>query len=170
MWIPCIFRLSKLSFSFLPGGSDDKESTCHAGDVGLIPGLGRSLGEGIGNPLQLFLPREFHGQRNLVCCSLWGRKELNMTEQLTTKLSMMPLVIIWMKTSFDFHPEICNVWILYQETSFTQPSQVLIPTVKTNHWVELKAVKFSDQRLNSIEYSCTWVALPWTPVTNPKLT
>ena len=29
-----------------------KESTCHTGDPGLIPGLGRSTGEGIGYPLQ----------------------------------------------------------------------------------------------------------------------
>ena len=29
-----------------------EESTCHAGDVGLVPGLGRSPGEGNGNPLQ----------------------------------------------------------------------------------------------------------------------
>ena len=36
----------------LPGGSDDKESACNAGDLGLIPGSGRSLGEGNGNPLQ----------------------------------------------------------------------------------------------------------------------
>ena len=35
-----------------PGGSDDKESTCNAGDWGLIPGSGRSPGEGNGNPLQ----------------------------------------------------------------------------------------------------------------------
>ena len=35
-----------------PGGSDGKESTCNAGDLGSIPGLGRSLGEGLGNPLQ----------------------------------------------------------------------------------------------------------------------
>ena len=35
-----------------PGGSDGKESACNAGDPGLIPGLGRSLGEGNGNPLQ----------------------------------------------------------------------------------------------------------------------
>ena len=35
-----------------PGGSDSKESTCNAGDLGLIPGLGRSPGEGIGYPLQ----------------------------------------------------------------------------------------------------------------------
>ena len=35
-----------------PGGSDDKESTCNARDPGSIPGLGRSSGEGNGNPLQ----------------------------------------------------------------------------------------------------------------------
>ena len=34
-----------------PGGSDDKVSACNAGDLGSIPGLGRS-GEGHGNPLQ----------------------------------------------------------------------------------------------------------------------
>ena len=36
----------------LPGGSDSKESACNVGDPGLIPGLGRSLGEGKDNPLQ----------------------------------------------------------------------------------------------------------------------
>ena len=35
-----------------PGGSDDKESTCNAGYLSLIPGLGRSPGGGHGNPLQ----------------------------------------------------------------------------------------------------------------------
>ena len=34
------------------GGSDSKESTCNAGDMSLIPGSGRSPGEGNGNPLQ----------------------------------------------------------------------------------------------------------------------
>ena len=33
-------------------GSDGEESTCNAGDLGLVPGLGRSLGEGNSNPLQ----------------------------------------------------------------------------------------------------------------------
>ena len=37
--------------SFL-GGSDGKESTCNVGDLGSIPGLGRSPGGGYGNPLQ----------------------------------------------------------------------------------------------------------------------
>ena len=35
-----------------PGGSDSKASAYNAGDPGLIPGLGRSLEEGNGNPLQ----------------------------------------------------------------------------------------------------------------------
>ena len=35
-----------------PGGSDDKAPACNAGDPSSIPGLGRSPGEGNGNPLQ----------------------------------------------------------------------------------------------------------------------
>ena len=35
-----------------PSGSDGKASVCNAGDLGLIPGLGRSPGEGNGSPLQ----------------------------------------------------------------------------------------------------------------------
>ena len=35
-----------------PGGSDSKESACNAGDLGSIPGLGRSPGGGHGNPFQ----------------------------------------------------------------------------------------------------------------------
>ena len=37
---------------FFSGGSESKESACNAGDLGSIPGLGRSPGEGNGNPLQ----------------------------------------------------------------------------------------------------------------------
>ena len=36
----------------VPGGSAGKESTCSVGDLGLIPGLGRSPGEGKGYSLQ----------------------------------------------------------------------------------------------------------------------
>ena len=35
-----------------PGGPDGEESACNAGDPGSIPGSGKSLGEGNGNPLQ----------------------------------------------------------------------------------------------------------------------
>ena len=38
-----------------PGGSDGKESTCNAGDLGSVPGLGRSPGVGIGLPTPVSL-------------------------------------------------------------------------------------------------------------------
>ena len=45
-------RLPTPGFLGFPGGSDGKEYACNAGDPGLIPGSGRSPGEGNGNPLQ----------------------------------------------------------------------------------------------------------------------
>ena len=45
-------RLPTPVFLGFPGGSDHKDSTCNAGDLGSIPGLGRSPGGGHGNPLQ----------------------------------------------------------------------------------------------------------------------
>ena len=39
-------------FLGFPHGSDGKASACSTGDLGLTPGLGRSPGEGNGNPLQ----------------------------------------------------------------------------------------------------------------------
>ena len=41
-----------MTFLGFPRGSDGKESACSAGDLGLIPGLGRSPGEGNIYPLQ----------------------------------------------------------------------------------------------------------------------
>ena len=77
-----IIYIFKLGF---PGGSDGKESACNAGDLGLIPGLGRSLGKGHGNPLQYSFLENPHGQRSLVGYSPWGCQESDMTEQLSTE-------------------------------------------------------------------------------------
>ena len=63
-----------------PGGSDGKESACNEGDLGSIPGSGRSPGGGHGNPLQSSCLENPHGQRSLVGYSPWGRKESDMTE------------------------------------------------------------------------------------------
>ena len=68
----------------VPGGSDDKESTCNVGDLGLIPGSGRSSGEGNGNPLQDSCLENPHGLRSLAGYSPWGCKESDMTELLST--------------------------------------------------------------------------------------
>ena len=66
------------------GGSDGKGSACNVGDLGLIPGLGRTPGEGHGNPLQYSCPENPHGQRTLAGYSPWGYKESDMTKQLST--------------------------------------------------------------------------------------
>ena len=63
-----------------PGGSEGKESTCNVGDLGLIHGLGRSPGEGHGNPLQYSCLDNPYGQRSLAGCSPWGCKESEKTE------------------------------------------------------------------------------------------
>ena len=57
----------------------DEESACNVGDLGLIPGLGRSPGGGHGNPFQC-LPGESHGQRSLAGYNPWGRKESDTAE------------------------------------------------------------------------------------------
>ena len=46
-----IFKAPLVDFMGFPGGSDSKESACNSGDLGSIPGLGRSPGEENGNPL-----------------------------------------------------------------------------------------------------------------------
>ena len=67
-----------------PSSSAGKESACNVGDLGSIPGLGKSPRGGHGNPLQYSCLENPHGQRSPVGYSPWGRKGLDMTEQLST--------------------------------------------------------------------------------------
>ena len=59
-----------------PDGSDGKEPTSSAEDLGLIPGLGKSPGEGTRLPTAVFLPIEFHGPGSLTGYIPCGCKEL----------------------------------------------------------------------------------------------
>ena len=94
-WIACLFVFYSLNFENslymldashlgFPGGSDSKESACRAGDLTLIPGLGRSPGRRSWQRLQYSCLENPHGQRSLAGCSLWGHKESDMTEWLST--------------------------------------------------------------------------------------
>ena len=69
-----VFDRHHLPVRDFPGGSDGKESACNVGDLGSIPGLGRSPGEGKGYALQ------YSGLENFRLYSPWGRKESDMTE------------------------------------------------------------------------------------------
>ena len=54
-----------------PGGSEDKEPACNVGDLGLVPGLGRSLEKGKATHSSILAWR-----------IPWGHKELDTTERL----------------------------------------------------------------------------------------
>ena len=60
-----------------PGGSAGKESACSVGDLGSIPGLGRSSGEGNGYTLQ------YSGLENSKDCIVHGVAESDTTERLS---------------------------------------------------------------------------------------
>ena len=65
----------------LPCGSVGKESACNSGDLGSIPGLGRSPGEGKGYPLQ------YSGLENSMDCIVHVVTESDMTEWLSLSFS-----------------------------------------------------------------------------------
>ena len=70
------------AFEGFPGSSVGKESACNAGDPSSIPGLGRSIGEGIGYPLQ------YSGLENSMDCIVHGVAESDMTEWLSLSLPL----------------------------------------------------------------------------------
>ena len=90
----------------LSGDSDGKESTCNAGDLGSIPGLGRSSGKANGIHTPVFLPGESRGQQSLAGYSPWGRKESDPTEPLSvTRPNFKPFwqwETSWEQSQSDF--------------------------------------------------------------------
>ena len=70
------------------GSSAGKEFACKAGNLGPVPGLGRS-GGGHGNPLLYSCLENPHGEWSLAGYSLGVRKESDMTERLSTAQHMI---------------------------------------------------------------------------------
>ena len=75
-----------------PGGSAGKESACNTGDLGCIPGLGRSPGEWNGDPLQ------YSGLENSMVRGAWqttvhGVAESDTTERLSTQHITMIIIV-----------------------------------------------------------------------------
>ena len=78
-----IFTVTNVIVQDFPDSSVGKESTCNAGDLGSIPGSGRSPGEGKGYPFQ------YSGLENSMdCISPWDGRESDITEQLSFSLSL----------------------------------------------------------------------------------
>ena len=63
-----MFFTYRMAIWGFPGGSAGKESTCNVEDLGSIPGVGRSFGEGKGYTLQ------YSGLEKSMDCSAWGHR------------------------------------------------------------------------------------------------
>ena len=115
-----------ISLKDFPDDSDGKETTCTVGDLGSIPGLGRSPGGGHGNTLQYSCLENPHRQRSLVGYSPWAHKELDMTERASTAHSISHLKhFFWMINGAQT-----------TNPSFTFPSNYYIVYYNQRGWQE----------------------------------
>ena len=103
-------------------------------DVGSVPELGRSPGEGNGTPV--FLPGESHGQRSWVGCSPWGCKESDTTEatqHVAQHWGMMKPICLNSYTNFlNLKPNIFSI-VLVHLSCYNK-------NIITYNWVANKAV------------------------------
>ena len=95
MWLNKEIFVELLSLRASLCGSADKESTCNAGDLGLIPGLGRSPGEGKGYPLQ------YSGLENSMDCIVHG---------VATSWTQLALHFIWASVVAQLVKNLPTMW------------------------------------------------------------
>ena len=76
-----MYVFSLIRINGLPRWLSGKESTCNAGDMGLIPWSRKWQHTAV------VLPRKFQGQRSMAGYSSWGPKESDMTEHVHTYIS-----------------------------------------------------------------------------------
>ena len=102
-----------------------KESTSSARDVDLIPGLGRCPGGGNGYPLQYSCPENPRGQRSLVGYSLWGCKELDMTERLSTYRIIAHPYQVWLQLNLITSAKtLCSSKVVFIDTGGLEFSHI----------------------------------------------
>ena len=141
-----VYLLTHLTVGF-PGGSDIKESACNAGHLGLIPGYGRSPGEGNDNPLQyscLENPMDREAWQTIVHGGTKSQKQLS---NYHFHFSLLPLICV--VSALHNYPylilntfvELCNgsAW-LYLQGSWSSCLNCL----------SLKVIKLLTGRLGSI--------------------
>ena len=103
--------VKQFAHKYFSGGSSDKDSACNAGDPGPIPGSGRFRWRRAWQPAPVFLPGEFHGQKNLAGYSLGGHR---VRAEHDWACSRHTLTWWWQGCSYDVHPAawetLCRVW------------------------------------------------------------
>ena len=101
--VSCAVKQDLVVYPFyIPDGSEYKESSCNAGDMGLIPGLGRFPGEGNGNPLQ------YSCLENPMYRGAWWATVHEVTNDWVMTEWLSTCIIVWYFTSaspkFLIHP------------------------------------------------------------------
>ena len=134
------------TFHQFPGGSDSKESTCNAGDLGSIPGWKDSLENGIATLSSLLSWRIPWTKEP---DSLWGHKESNMTEKLTISFPFQTLFTVY---GYQLLPKPTVVVAAVSELNVAQSCPTLCNPMDCNRQAPL-SMEFSRQ-----EY---WSGLPF---------
>ena len=138
-----------------PGGSVVKSSPLSAGDVGSIPGSGRSPGEGNGNPL--WYSGVSHGQRSLAGYSPWDHKKVRLN--LETKQQQPWELLLW-----EYKVCVCITALLHAVQ--TPPPRVGFANVITNDIItewdavdESLSTQHSDVVWAREDAPCGWAAV-----------
>ena len=138
-----------------PGGSDGEESTFNTGDLGFIPGLGRSPGGGHGNPLQYSCLENSHGQRSLVGYSPWGQKESDATELLSTHVLCTYSTSTWVPYNKDVCVcMLCSVCLTLCDPMDYSPSSSSVHGISQARILELVAISFSRESSQPGDRTC----------------
>ena len=102
-----------------PGNSDGKKSACNVGDLGLIPGLGRFPWKSEWLPTPVFLPGDFHGQRNLAGYSHGVTKSQTQLSDFHKVLYIYIYIYTYMAESLCYTAEInTTLYIKYISLKF----------------------------------------------------
>ena len=115
-------------------------------DVGSIPGLGRSPGEGNGNHSSI-LAWEIHGQRSLAGYSPWGRKELGVTEgqnMHTWRVLHVGLTLDSLSLSHTYSHQYYSKTLLFISSSMSCGLNTIIKHLRLDDYIYILA----DQMYN----------------------
>ena len=136
-----------------PGGSDGKESACNVGDLGSIPGLGRSPGEGNGNPLQ-YSCLENSIDRGTWWAAVHGvtKSWTRLSNSHTHTLTRMPATL----TSKGHHREPQSQPTCAGCCGFSSPSFILNPNLTL---LLFYLISFKKYLFIIYVFDCTWSSL-----------
>ena len=126
-----------------PGGSDCKGSACNEGDLGLIPGMGRSPGEGNGNPLQ------YSGLENPMDGGAWWATVRGVTKSQRHNSATNTFTFPSFQSHFHHRRPISESWAQREPDLFHQRVPLVLQGDRVmQHHFHLHAASLPDGRVS----------------------